>query len=59
MFTNVNSYVNKTVNSRLQYNSQKTVDSVNRPNALENIGKMRVKEMLAIQLCMNTERVIE
>ena len=38
--TNVNGFVNGTVNARIQHNSQKTVNSVNRQKALENIGKM-------------------
>ena len=44
--TNVNGFVNDTVNARIQHNSQKTVNSVNRQKALENIGKMLGKEML-------------
>ena len=59
LFTNVYSAVNSTVNSRLQQNSQKTVNSVNRQNTLENIGKMLGKEMLSVRLCNNAGNVID
>ena len=49
MYTNVNGFVNNTVNSPTLSNSQKTVNSVNRQKVLENIGKMGVKEMLLVQ----------
>ena len=58
-FTNVYSGVNSTVNSRLQQNFQKTVNSVNRQNTLENIGKMLGKEMLSVRLCNNAGNVID
>ena len=47
--TNVNGFVNDTVNVRIQHYSQKTVNSVYRQKSLENIGKMLVKEMLSVQ----------
>ena len=58
-YTNVNSVVNTPVYSRIQHNSQKTVNFVNRQKALENIRKMLAKEMLVSQLCINAEKVIE
>ena len=58
-FANVNKVVNNPVYSRLQQNSQKTVNSVNRQNTLENIGKMLGKEMLSVQLCSNAGNVID
>ena len=58
-FANVNKVVNNPVNSRLQQNSQKTVNSVNRQNTLENIHKMLRKEMLSVQLCSNAGNVID
>ena len=58
-YTNVNSDVYKPVYSRIQHNSQKMVNSVNRQKALENIGKMGKKEMLSVQLCSNAGKVID
>ena len=58
-YTNVYSDVYKPVYSRIQHNSQKTVNSVNRQKALENIGKMGIKEMLSVQLCSNAGKVID
>jgi len=45
-FAIANSVANSTANGCKQHNSQKTVISANRQIALENIGKMGVKEML-------------
>jgi len=58
-FAIANSVANSTANSCKQHNSQKTVISANRQNALENIGKMGIKEMLSVQLCSNAGKVID
>ena len=58
-YTNVYSDVYKPVYSRIRQNSQKTVNSVNRQKALENIGKMGIKEMLSVQLCSNAGKLID
>ena len=51
-FAIANSVANSTANSCKQHNSQKTVISANRQKALENIGKIGVKEILsAVQQC--------
>ena len=50
---------NSTANNCKQHNSQKTVISANRQIALENIGKMGVKEMLSIQQCSSAGKVID
>ena len=58
-FANANSFANGSANGRIQHNSQKTVNTANRQKALENIGKMLVKEMLSNQLFANAEKVID
>ena len=52
-------FANGSANVRIQHNSQKTVNSANKQKALENIGKMLVKEMLSNQLFANAEKVID
>ena len=58
-FANANELANGSANGRIRHNSQKTVNSANRQKALENIGKMLVKEMLSNQLFANAEKVID
>ena len=58
-FANANGLANGSANGRIRQNSQKTVNSANRQKALENIGKMLVKEMLSNKLFANAEKVID
>ena len=58
-FANANELANGSANGRIRHNSPKTVNSANRQKALENIGKMGIKEMLSVQLCSNAGKLID
>ena len=55
-FANANGLTNDSANGRIRHNSQKTVNSANRQKALENIGKMLVKQMLSNQSLLMPKR---